>query len=301
MVRTGNSGRGWHQYATKDKPEWEDILARFKEKEKKPTPPKKGRKKKQQVEKEYKFSSDLKLLELPGELLDIILGDQGINLRDHLALAATCRSLRSCYYTPCEEDFEISSDSRRSTLWSGLIKLRPSPHHEIVYFPPPTVEEQFSVEHVWTNSKVEDVDEMQVLNPDGEGPVYTGKRKRATVDDDDDEYDEDEDVVIRSKEWNEAIEYVHTWRLTKTQAKATYKLKDNEQRNPHGGASAPMNLFLEASVQSLAFRLHGGAHKHQELIEKRNTSAVRAKATRQKNGTSTGGGRRRSYSYHGCG
>lgn len=54
---------------------------------------------------------------------------------------------------------------------------------------------------------------MQVLNSDGDGPVYSGKRERTTVDDDDDEYDEDkdEDVVIRSKEWNEAIEYVHTW------------------------------------------------------------------------------------------
>jgi len=70
MVRTGPTGSGWDHFATKPKPEWKDILARFGKKE--PTKVKKGGNKKNKKgsieEKEYDFSSDIKLLDLPGEL-----------------------------------------------------------------------------------------------------------------------------------------------------------------------------------------------------------------------------------------
>jgi len=70
MVRTGPPGSGWDYFARKSKPEWKDILARFGRKEL--TKVKKGGNKKNKKdsveEKEYEFSSDLKLLDLPGEL-----------------------------------------------------------------------------------------------------------------------------------------------------------------------------------------------------------------------------------------
>lgn len=37
------------------------------------------------------------------------------------------------------------------------------------------------------------------------------------------------------------------------------------KRNPHGRSAAPMQLFVEAAVEALAFRLHGGAAGHAEL------------------------------------
>jgi len=85
-------------------------------------------------------------------------------------------------------------------------------------------------------------------------------------------------------------------RITKTTAKSAYKLNDAQcvprplldglpraaptlmpptyrlnvltpqyKRNPHGRSAAPMQLFVEAAVEALAFRLHGGAAGHAEL------------------------------------
>ncbi|GAA5946841.1 hypothetical protein JCM3765_002039 [Sporobolomyces pararoseus] len=317
----------WESFPLVSKPEWQDISARFKDPEQEvEKEPKKvvrrgrgrGRKK---VEKVYEFSSDLKLLELPGEILDLVLGQESLNLRDHLALAATSRSLRACYYTPCEEDSDASSNSRHSVLWSGLLNLRPMPEQAIRYFEEATDEETFAVEHIWTNApfdpnNIEELgDQMQIVRvlPDDwnltkKGKPRKYKRRRQEGD------DPEGDLGIKSKEWLLALEKVNYYRMTKTQAQSVYKLKSHEldllycvcKPNPYGRKTAPpIQCFLEASVESLAFRLHGGAFKHDELVRKRETMAAKARATRERNGTTTGRKRRKSsegsYTYYGCG
>lgn len=62
-------------------------------------------------------------------------------------------------------------------------------------------------------------------------------------------------------------------RVTKTEAKSIYKINDKqlytvtheERRNPHHKHGAPMQLFNEAAVESVALKLHGGAFAHAEL------------------------------------
>ncbi|GAA5905588.1 uncharacterized protein JCM6883_005379 [Sporobolomyces salmoneus] len=306
---------GWSSFATEDKPEWKDLVARLGELEPQPQPQQEGEKKekprrrtrrKNKKEKVYEFYSEVKLLDMPGELLDLILGEESLNLRDHLALAATCRSLRACYYTPSSSsnsDPNASSNSRHSLLWSSLLKLRPMPRQARRYldYDPSMEEEVFAVEHIWTNAEIDPSDENQVkemqvvrvLPKDWEltkaGKARKNKRKRGEED------DKEGDLGIKSKEWNEALENVNYYRMTKMQAQSVYKLKSDEletylyafcKPNPYGKHNAPhMQCFLEASVESLAFRLHGGPFGHDQLIEKREAATAKAKATREKNGT----------------
>lgn len=138
--------------------------------------------------------------------LDLILSDAVLNLRDHLALAASCRSFRGAYYSVSSKN--LPSNQRHSSLWSGLIKLRPAPQSGVQTFTIASEAELSAVEHIWTNKEVEK-DEMKVIR--SPTPIDEGKkgkkRKRKT---EEDEQDED-DLAIRSKEWNEAIAEAHHW------------------------------------------------------------------------------------------
>ncbi|GAA5831573.1 hypothetical protein JCM3766R1_004937 [Sporobolomyces carnicolor] len=345
MVCTVEKSWGWNSFAKKEKPEWKDIAARLaprsqdepviEKNEAKEKPRRRRRKSKKVVVKDYPFSSNLKLLDLPGEmrvgdcparneLLDLVLGDESLNLRDHLAVAATCRSFRACYMTFSDVDPNASSNSRHSILWSGLVKVRPMPRQAIRRFEPVTTEQDFAVRHIWTNGPVDphDEDEVKALHlvrvlPANWNLTKAGKprkRKRRMTDGD----DKEGDLGIKSKEWNEAIETVNYYRMTKTQAQSVYKLKGDEletylyafcKPNPHGKRTAPaVKCYLEASVESLAYRLHGGVEKHYQLVKKRETMASKARATRVKNGTTHEqvAKRRRvsergQYRYYGCG
>lgn len=79
MVCTVEKSWGWNSFAKKDKPEWKDIADRLapqpkdepvveKKNEAEEKPRRRRRKSKKVVVKDYPFSSNLKLLDLPGEM-----------------------------------------------------------------------------------------------------------------------------------------------------------------------------------------------------------------------------------------
>ncbi|GAA5856506.1 hypothetical protein JCM8547_008775 [Rhodosporidiobolus lusitaniae] len=80
-------------------------------------------------------------------------------------------------------------------------------------------------------------------------------------------------------------------RITKSTAKVDYKLTRAsvlakisfiEKRNPHSRHAAPMCLYLEAAVESLAFEVHGGAFGHEAYLKKLAATAAKAADTRRK-------------------
>ncbi|KAM0793581.1 hypothetical protein ACM66B_001015 [Microbotryomycetes sp. NB124-2] len=104
------------------------------------------------------------LFNLPGELIDLVLGSRILNLRDHTALAATCRTLRACYFSRivhAQPDSGHASAVQRSSLWQALIMHRPTPNNKSDRSPHYIVNET-SVRKIWTVATVRP-DEMQVL------------------------------------------------------------------------------------------------------------------------------------------
>ncbi|BGP35887.1 hypothetical protein JCM10296v2_007739 [Rhodotorula toruloides] len=95
--------------------------------------------------------------------------------------------------------------------------------------------------------------------------------------------------VVRSFEWERAIKLVHAL-IPKTDTKNLYKLTETDlkclkaqiKRNPYARKTgAPMQLFNEAAVESLALRVLGA-------LDKRAASAASAASARQRNGTTSG-------------
>ncbi|KAK4055111.1 hypothetical protein OIV83_000391 [Microbotryomycetes sp. JL201] len=108
------------------------------------------------------------LFTLPGELIDFILGDSVLNLRDHTSLAATCRALRSCYYSRIKDLMPalgcVSAGLvDTSTLWQALIKQRPTPNNDVRKAPSyfMTESHKLALAKIWTGRIPEN--EMQVL------------------------------------------------------------------------------------------------------------------------------------------
>ncbi|GAA6059234.1 hypothetical protein JCM10212_006627 [Sporobolomyces blumeae] len=271
--------------AFEDKPAWQDI-----------------------TEAEQLEGGSCRLFDLPGELLDMILGDDALNLRDHLALAATCRLLRSCYYTPVE--WLDSNECPHSMLWSGLLALRSMPHFGRRMSPNLSREERNAVARIWTSRRIEPADMVVLFQQyDDEDEDYErckkrGKKRKSQAK----AKTKRQDVsVIRSEEWNCAIKDVSSERIPKTDAKELYKLNDDQlisylkavvKRNPHCRMGPSMNLFLESAIESLALRLHGGPLGHKKHVKKCDARATKAAATRERNGTKVGGNKRpRRYSY----
>ncbi|GAA5997058.1 uncharacterized protein JCM10292_006178 [Rhodotorula paludigena] len=85
------------------------------------TPKKKAKARSASSPTTTKRKGAFKLFDLPGEIIDAVLGSPDLHIRDHLALAATCRALRSCYYrhpTPSGHSFS-------SPIWRALLAERP--------------------------------------------------------------------------------------------------------------------------------------------------------------------------------
>ncbi|GJN94767.1 hypothetical protein Rhopal_007859-T1 [Rhodotorula paludigena] len=237
------------------------------------------------------------VLDAPASALDRILSDPILTLRDHLALAATCRTLRACYMLSASATAESSADDLPSSpLWKGLLALRPnSKGGQDGETAPASEAEKRAVRKLWSNAVLNgDPDEIEFVggfggagvegvDPTGVGGLGSKKRKR------DDGW---EGKVIRSYEWERAILLTQSEMITKTDAKKHYKLTDRDlkylkcvvKRNPYALVSgAPMNLFVEVAVESLALRLHGGVTGHNALLAKRAASAAKAAATRAAN------------------
>lgn len=177
----------------------------------------------------------------------MILGNPVLNLRDHIALAATCRSLRSCYYTDAAGK---GPDSCHSVLWKGLIALRPSPksarngHDDSVsnLVEKVTAVHERAVSQIWTNPERVLAKKMKVLwrpNESGDcrgktGKISTGRQWN-------------KGSAIRSREWNRAIKLIETEKITKSTALSVYKLNQAQLdrvgclavKNPHYKHAAP--------------------------------------------------------------
>lgn len=146
--------------------------------------------------------------------LDQILSDVDLNLRDHLALAATNRSLRSCY-------------SSAPTVWSSLIALRPLPSYiddvdedsrgdifsniqrrkDIEYRQPENVAHRAVLAKIWSGKDVATLKEKArpvLADKSNHGECVEVGKKR-----DLEEMEKDSVSVVRSPEWEEAIKLVH--------------------------------------------------------------------------------------------
>ncbi|GAA5863746.1 hypothetical protein JCM8547_006052 [Rhodosporidiobolus lusitaniae] len=216
-------------------------------------------------------------------------------LRDHLSLASVSRTLRACYYTPLVPP---SYAQPSSTLWSGLTNLRP---HTVAGQPATTTEkgkekvaEVRAVNRIWTNGVRVDPLEMEVIGREEQEAVENGGKGKKRA------YKEEETGwegrVIVSYEMERAALLISTTRLTKTDAKKHYKLTDKEldllrcivKPNPFARKiGAPMRLYNEAAVESLAWRLHHDEKGHKAFLAKRLASSEKAADTRVKNGSSS--------------
>ncbi|GAA5937703.1 hypothetical protein JCM3775_002105 [Rhodotorula graminis] len=212
------------------------------------------------------------LLELPGELIDLILADDDLHLGSHLALAATCKALRACYYSRRPRSANLYGF--HSPQWGALLHVRPFVGEGRPWWRKDDVDVEIPdeperiVEHLWTREDRISVDKMAVVQ---------GK------------------AAVRAHEWDVAAHKVANQRITKTTAKSAYKLSDAElnaltpqyKQNPHGRSAAPMQLFVEAAVEALAFRLHGGAAGHAALLKKREATRAKSRATRRAKASGT--------------
>ncbi|GAA5953638.1 hypothetical protein JCM3765_006923 [Sporobolomyces pararoseus] len=257
--------RGEKRSAKKDKPEWKDLPY------------------------SNDFSLDSEFLDLPPSVLDRILGNAVLNLRDHLALAATCRSLRACYYTP--------TTTLYSSLWGALVALRPPIEQgRLITRKLASKEIEETIHKIWSNSLKVDPESMQVILRDensnveeeGGGGVAAAPAKKQKK----------KEGAIRSKEWENAIDLVHTIRISKTEAKKIYKLNESELSKylssfaVDSKGAATRLLYLESAVESLALRLHGGVEGHARHVARAIEIARKKKSTRELNsGLQQRGGR----------
>ncbi|GAA5917453.1 uncharacterized protein JCM6883_004816, partial [Sporobolomyces salmoneus] len=139
------------------------------------------------------FSIESQFLHFPASVLDQILSDVSLNLRDHLSLAASCRSLRACYYSPSY-----------SSLWRALVALRPPVEQGRLNVKKSTSssrENERLVRRIWSNGLKVDTEQMQVIQVKEGGGGGAVARPPT---------DESAAIAIRSKEWDNAIDLVHT-------------------------------------------------------------------------------------------
>ncbi|GAA5909554.1 hypothetical protein JCM8208_007181 [Rhodotorula glutinis] len=250
--------------AQRAKPEWHDLLPR-------------------------RATRRTAFLSAPSAALDRILSHPILNLRDHLALAATCRTLRACYWTP--PGTSTPDHPPASSLWAALIALRRGPvggkdaPAKIC-----SSGERRAVMRIFSRGVRVDVGTFEVVGAVDRAVDGTNGRRRTAP-------SAWEGEAIRSAEWEQAIHLVHTETITRTKAKAAYKLTDVDlyylkhivENIPHSRRTgAPSVLYVEAAVESLALRLHGGVSGHGALLAKRAASAAKAAATRLANRTRAG-------------
>ncbi|GAA5853255.1 hypothetical protein JCM9279_006276 [Rhodotorula babjevae] len=239
----------------------------------------------------FRTSSKTYLLNAPAAALDRIFSHPAFTLRDHLALAATCRALRACYWTA--PGTSTPDDPPSSPLWAGLIALRRGPAGGEDGEPKIcSSRERRAVMGIYSRGVRVDAESFEVIGAAQDRAVGGSNwRKRSAV-------GAWEGSVIRSAEWSRAILLVQSTKITRTNAKAHYKLTDVDlsclkhivEPNTHARrTAAPVNFFVEAAVESLAIRKHGGVRAHEALLVKRAASAAKAAATRLANKAKTGG------------
>ncbi|GAA5830883.1 hypothetical protein JCM3766R1_003460 [Sporobolomyces carnicolor] len=236
------------------------------------------------------FSIESEFLSLPPPVLDLILSSDSLTLRDHLALAATCRPLRACYFSSPSPSAPLAP--LYSSLWRALVALRPPVEHgrsNVRKLTAPEIENL--IYQIWSiGTQQVDTDAIQFIrsseesDDDDEGGGGAAARPRANK----------TSLVgvepIRSKEWDNAIDLVHTIRISKSEAKKLYKLSEKDLNNylasfvvKSKGGSTTRALYLESAVEALALRLHGGVGGHAQHVARLAETARKAKNTRAHN------------------
>ncbi|GAA5991453.1 hypothetical protein JCM10908_005712 [Rhodotorula pacifica] len=238
----------------------------------------------------------LSLYSLPAEIVDAILYDSSLRVHDHMALARVCRALRAVYYHPPPNN-SASGNSFSSPVWAALVAQRPFEGqgraasslysnygtHNIASAHP-TREKEKRLKHLWSGRF--DETKMVILGSRRTPEKRTWDRAYSTYVTRPAKH---EKMLIRSIEWDEAIESVAKQRITKTTARSGYKLSESElgqlpyveKRNPHYRSAAPMQLYVEAKVERLAYKLHGGYQGHLDLLKKLADRAGEAAQTRR--------------------
>ncbi|GAA5881454.1 hypothetical protein JCM3774_005088 [Rhodotorula dairenensis] len=230
----------------------------------------------------------LSLFSLPAEIIDTILYDPDLRIHDHMILATTCRALRAVYYTPAPA--QNSHRSISSPVWAALASQRPFSgegrpttwFHSSVPYPSNANEKR--LKHLWSDRF--DETKMAVLG----SKITPERRKWNRTGSTYVVYPEKEEwAPVRSDQWEEGIADIAKQRITKTTAKKAYKLNDAElgrlpyiqKPNPHYRSAAPMQLYVEAAVERLAYKLHGGYQGQLQLLRKSADRAAKTEQTRR--------------------
>ncbi|GAA5927987.1 hypothetical protein JCM10213_000943 [Rhodosporidiobolus nylandii] len=210
--------------------------------------------------------SSFPLFELPAEIIDQILADPVLDLRDHLSLAGTSRTLRSAYYTPPPPSFFETATPFSSPLWSALMSSRPflpaaPPHWSLkTYGQRSSARSQVErihtpherlIRHLWGR---EDRVPPGVVKVMVVRTIRTGRTRNAV---------KDEIVPAVGMEWEKAVVLMHERRLTAEEAAKRYKLSERQHtlrpcmidRGDRLRSLVPRKpTYFEAAVAALAVR-----------------------------------------------
>ena len=134
--------------------------------------------------------------------LDRILSHPTLTLRDHLALAATCRPLRACYWTAPGTSTPDNPPS--SPLWAGLVALRRGPvDGKEVAAGLCSTRERRAVMRIYSRGVKVDAESFEVVGAERAFAGGDSSRKRAAA-------STWQGETIRSAEWERAILLVHS-------------------------------------------------------------------------------------------
>ncbi|BGP45173.1 hypothetical protein JCM10450v2_000990 [Rhodotorula kratochvilovae] len=192
--------------------------------------------------------------------MDDILSEPTLHIGDHLALANTCKTLRSCYYTQPPSSFP--SKPFTSPIWEALLAARPFGATSTDEQKEPTAEQEAIVRSLCSRNDRNNplklvVADKLVLPPRFvyvQG-VFHPLRSKTLV------------YAVRSKEWDEAIGKVYRkGRITNGLGMKLYAVTYENMDSLHKSWDRSPSHFYdflegtvnEAQLEATALRVHGG-------------------------------------------
>ncbi|BGP37051.1 hypothetical protein JCM10449v2_000955 [Rhodotorula kratochvilovae] len=192
--------------------------------------------------------------------MDDILSEPTLHIRDHLALANTCQTLRSCYYT--QPPSSSPSEPFTSPIWEALLAARPFGATSTDEQKEPTAEQEAIVRSLCSrNDRINPlklvVADKLVLPPRFvyvQGVFHPLRSKTLAY-------------AVRSKEWDEAIVKVYRkgrisiglgmklYAVTYENMDSLHKSWDRSPSHFYDFLEGTVN---EAQLEAIALRVHGG-------------------------------------------